>query len=49
MGMQAFVLEHEAAIRLAFFAGVFAIMGVWEVAAPKRGLALPRSSAGPET
>jgi sterol desaturase/sphingolipid hydroxylase (fatty acid hydroxylase superfamily) len=47
MNVSALVLEHEAAIRLAFFAGVFAIMGVWEVAAPKRTLALPRSRRWP--
>jgi len=45
--VQAFGLEHEAAIRLAFFAGVFVVMGVWEVAAPKRALALPRSGRCP--
>ncbi|MGH8564812.1 MAG: sterol desaturase family protein [Gammaproteobacteria bacterium] len=47
MDLQAFVLEHEAAIRLAFFAGVFVLMGVWEVAAPRRALALPRSGRWP--
>jgi len=47
MDMQTVALEYEAAIRLAFFAGVFAVMGVWEVAAPKRGLALPRSERWP--
>ncbi len=47
MDLQAFVLGHEAAIRLAFFAGVFAVMGVWEVAAPRRRLALPRSGRWP--
>ncbi len=47
MDVSALVLEHEAAIRLAFFAGVFAIMGVWEVAAPKHTLALPRSRRWP--
>ena len=47
MDLQAFVLEHEAAIRLAFFTGVFAVMGAWEVAAPRRGLALPRSRRWP--
>jgi sterol desaturase/sphingolipid hydroxylase (fatty acid hydroxylase superfamily) len=45
--VQTVALEHEAAIRLAFFAGVFAIMGVWELAAPKRALALPRSGRWP--
>jgi len=47
MDLQTVALEHEAAIRLAFFAGVFAIMGVWELAAPKRALALPRSGRWP--
>jgi hypothetical protein len=45
--MQTVALEHEAAIRLAFFAGVFAVMGIWEVAAPRRAFALPRSKRWP--
>lgn len=47
MDLQAVALEHEAAIRLAFFAGVFAVMAAWEVAAPRRALALPRSGRWP--
>ncbi len=47
MDLQAFALGHEAAIRLAFFAGVFVLMGVWELAAPKRAFALPRSRRWP--
>jgi len=47
MDLQTVALEHEAAIRLAFFAGVFAVMGVWEVAAPKRAFPLPRSERWP--
>jgi len=41
--MQEFIISHEAAIRLAFFAGVFAIMCLWEFKAPKRALALARA------
>ncbi|MGH8554104.1 MAG: sterol desaturase family protein [Gammaproteobacteria bacterium] len=41
--MQEFIINHEAAIRLAFFAGVFAIMCLWEFKAPKRALALARA------
>lgn len=41
--MQEFIISHEAAIRLAFFAGVFAIMCLWEFKAPKRTLALARA------
>ncbi len=47
MDLQTFFLGHEAAIRLAFFVGVFAIMSLWEVAAPKRALALPRARRWP--
>jgi sterol desaturase/sphingolipid hydroxylase (fatty acid hydroxylase superfamily) len=37
------LLEHEAAVRLAAFAGVFALMAAWEVAAPRRALSLPKA------
>jgi len=36
------LLVHESAVRLGFFIGVFAVMAVWEVAAPRRALTLPR-------
>jgi sterol desaturase/sphingolipid hydroxylase (fatty acid hydroxylase superfamily) len=36
--MNDFVLNHEPAIRLGCFFGVFAIMAVWELAAPRRRL-----------
>ncbi len=42
MDLQAFLLGREAEIRLVFFIGIFAVMGLWEVAAPKRAMALPR-------
>jgi len=34
--MQAFVLAHEPAIRLAAFLGIFVAMALWELAAPRR-------------
>ena len=34
---------HEAAIRLGFFFGVFAVMAVWEVLAPRRVLAVSKA------
>jgi len=36
------LVEHEAAVRFAAFAGVFALMAAWEVAAPRRALTLPK-------
>lgn len=40
-------MEHEAAIRLAAFLGVFALMAAWEWLAPRRALALPRRARWP--
>ena len=37
------LVEHEATIRFAAFAGVFALMAAWEVAAPRRALSLPKA------
>jgi sterol desaturase/sphingolipid hydroxylase (fatty acid hydroxylase superfamily) len=34
--MQAFILANEAAIRLGFFLGIFALMAIWEILAPRR-------------
>ncbi|MDO8370193.1 MAG: sterol desaturase family protein, partial [Candidatus Nitrotoga sp.] len=34
--MNAFMLQHELAIRLACFLGVFCSMSLWELAAPRR-------------
>jgi sterol desaturase/sphingolipid hydroxylase (fatty acid hydroxylase superfamily) len=36
MGFEQFVLAHEPAIRLGFFVGVFALVALWELAAPRR-------------
>ncbi|MGB5637847.1 MAG: sterol desaturase family protein [Sedimenticolaceae bacterium] len=36
--MEAFVQDHEASIRLSFFLGIFAVMALWELSAPRRTL-----------
>ena len=38
-----FVMSHEVSIRLSCFVGIFAIMAIWEVMAPRRALALSRA------
>lgn len=38
MEFESLVLAHEPAIRLGFFVGVFAIVGLWEAVAPRRAL-----------
>lgn len=40
--MNAFMLQHELAIRLACFLGVFCSMSLWELAAPRRRLTVPK-------
>lgn len=42
MTFNEFALENEPAIRLAAFAGVFALMAGWEAVAPRRVRSLPR-------
>ena len=37
------IIQHEAAIRLGFFFCVFALMAVWEVAAPRRALTVSKA------
>ena len=41
--METFVQTHEAAIRLGFFLGIFAVMALWEVAAPRRALSVSKA------
>jgi sterol desaturase/sphingolipid hydroxylase (fatty acid hydroxylase superfamily) len=41
--VDAFVQTHEAAIRLGFFLGVFAVMALWEVLAPRRALTVSKA------
>ncbi|MBI2290452.1 MAG: sterol desaturase family protein [Betaproteobacteria bacterium] len=40
MDINAVLLSHEAAIRLGVFVAAFALMALWEVAGPRRALAL---------
>lgn len=41
--MDSFVQTHEAAIRLGFFLGIFAVMAVWEVLNPRRALTVSKT------
>lgn len=41
--MQELIEAHEATIRLGFFLGIFAVMAVWEVAAPRRALTVSKA------
>jgi sterol desaturase/sphingolipid hydroxylase (fatty acid hydroxylase superfamily) len=40
--MNEFVLQNEAVLRLSFFIGVFVVMAVWEMLAPRRALTLSK-------
>ncbi|MGF1644176.1 MAG: sterol desaturase family protein [Thiotrichales bacterium] len=41
--MDLFIQQHEMALRLAFFTGVFAVMALWEVRAPHRALTVSKA------
>lgn len=43
MDINEFVSHHEAAIRLSFFLGIFAVMALWEVIAPCRALGVSKT------
>ncbi len=43
MNFEQFVLANEPAIRLGFFFGVFAIVALWELAAPRRVLTVSKT------
>jgi len=43
MQLEATILSHEPAIRLTFFFGIFAVMALWELLAPRRALVLPKA------
>jgi len=45
--MRDLILSHEPAIRLAFFFGVFAVMGLWETLEPRRPAPLGRWARWP--
>lgn len=40
--MSEFILQNEVIIRLSFFFGVFAVMAVWEIVAPRRALTVSK-------
>jgi len=42
MTFNEFVLENEVTIRLSFFFGVFTIMALWEIVAPRRALTVSK-------
>lgn len=43
MQFEQFVLTNEPLIRLSFFLGVFAVVGIWEVIAPQRALTVSKT------
>jgi sterol desaturase/sphingolipid hydroxylase (fatty acid hydroxylase superfamily) len=43
MNFEQFVLAHEPTIRLGFFLGVFAVVAVWELLAPRRALTVSKA------
>jgi len=43
MTFNEFILENEITIRLSFFFGVFAIMTLWEIIAPRRALTISKT------
>jgi sterol desaturase/sphingolipid hydroxylase (fatty acid hydroxylase superfamily) len=43
MNFEDFVLSHEPTIRLGFFLGIFAVVALWEVAAPRRVLVVSKA------
>ena len=42
MRFDEFVMQNEPAIRLGFFFGIFILMAVWELAAPRRALTISK-------
>ncbi len=43
MNFEQFVISHEPTIRLSFFLGIFALVALWEVAAPRRALVVSKA------
>lgn len=42
MDINEFIMSNEAAIRLSFFLGIFAVMALWEMIAPRRALTVSK-------
>lgn len=43
MSFEHFILANESAIRLGFFSGILAVVGLWELAAPRRALTVSKA------
>ena len=43
MNLNDFVMANEVPIRLGFFFGIFALMAIWEILAPKRALTVSKA------
>ena len=43
MSINEMILQNEMLIRLGFFFGIFALMAIWEVAAPRRALTISKT------
>jgi sterol desaturase/sphingolipid hydroxylase (fatty acid hydroxylase superfamily) len=43
VNLEDLIMAHEITIRLGFFCGIFAVMAVWEVLAPRRRLSVSRA------
>lgn len=43
MDVTAWVMQHEQPIRLGFFFGIFGLMAMWEILAPRRALSVSKS------
>lgn len=43
MSFPEFVTQYEVSIRLGFFFGIFAVMALWEIVAPRRALTVSRA------
>ncbi|MDT8384132.1 MAG: sterol desaturase family protein [Gammaproteobacteria bacterium] len=43
MSVSDYIMQYEPAIRLGFFFGVLAVMGLWEIVAPRRALTVSKA------
>ena len=43
MNFEQLLLANEPAVRLGFFLGMFALIGIWEVLAPRRALTVSKA------
>ena len=43
MSLEAFIVNNEKEVRMAFFFGVLLIMAIWEIAAPRRSLTVSKA------